>query len=110
MIDSSAPRRSAVRAESMATLPPPMVATRLPTGNRRVVLREAVGLHQVGARQVLVGRVDAVQVLAGNVQEPGQAGAGAQEDGVDTPARSSSTVAVLPTTKSVTSLTPRLHT
>ena len=42
----------------------------------------AVGLHQVDAGQVLVGGVDAQQALAGDPEEAGQAGAGAQEDGL----------------------------
>ena len=41
-----------------------------------------VGLHQVGAGEQLVGGIDAHQVLAGDVQELGQACAGANEDGL----------------------------
>ena len=87
-----------MRAESMATLPPPMTATCLADLDRRVEVREAVGLHQIDARQELVGRVDAVEVLARDVQEHGQAGAGADEDGVEALARSSSTLTDLPIT------------
>ena len=49
----------------------------------RVLLGEAVRAHEVGARQVLVGRVDAVQVLAGDVDEVGEAGAGRDVDRVE---------------------------
>ena len=49
----------------------------------RVVLGEGIGLHQVGAGQVLVGGIDADEVLAGNLHEDGQAGADAEEDGVE---------------------------
>jgi hypothetical protein len=41
---------------------------------------ELVGAHQVGAREKLVGRVDAVQVLAGHAEKNGQARAGGHED------------------------------
>ena len=50
--------------------------------DRRVrVLAE--GAHQVDAGEVLVGRVDALEVLAGDVHEHGQAGADGDEDGVE---------------------------
>ena len=39
-----------------------------------------IGLHQVGAGQELIGGIDALQGLAGNVHEIRQAGAGADED------------------------------
>ncbi len=66
---------------------------------RRVVGGEAEAAHQIAAGQVLVGRVDAVEVLAGDLEEPGQPGAGADEDGVERPrSRAQSTVRVLPTT------------
>ena len=42
-----------------------------------------VGLHQVDAGEELVGGVDALQVLAGDVHEHGQAGAGADEHGLE---------------------------
>ena len=42
-----------------------------------------VGLHQVDAGQVLVGGVHAQQALAGDAQEPGQTGTGAQEHGLE---------------------------
>ena len=42
-----------------------------------------VGAHQVDAGEVLVGGVDAVEVLAGDVQEDRQAGAVGDEDGVE---------------------------
>ena len=47
-----------------------------------VRLREGVGLHQVDAGQKLVGRVDAVEVLAGDALEARQARAGADEHGL----------------------------
>ena len=50
---------------------------------RRVAGREAKAAHEVAAREVLVGGVHAVQVLAGDLEEPRQAGAGAHEDGVE---------------------------
>ena len=49
---------------------------------RRVVLGEGVGLHEVDAREVLVGREDVAEVLAGQLHEDRQTGAGAHEDGV----------------------------
>jgi hypothetical protein len=52
----------------MATLPPPM--------------REVEGLHEVVPGEVLVGGEDAVQVLAGDVHEPGESRAGADKDRV----------------------------
>ena len=48
-----------------------------------VVLGELVGLHQVHAGEVLVGEEDVGQVLAGDVEELGQAGAGRHVDGVE---------------------------
>src|SRR5699024_10719822 len=42
----------------------------------------AVGLHQVGAGQELVGGVDALQAFAGDAHKAGQAGAGADKDGL----------------------------
>ena len=47
--------------------------------DRRVVPC-VVGVHQVGARQELVGRDHAVEVLARDAHEPGQSGARADED------------------------------
>ncbi len=41
------------------------------------------GPHEVDPGQVLVGRVDALQVLAGDVHEDGQAGADGDEDRVE---------------------------
>ncbi len=41
-----------------------------------------IGFHQVDAGQVLVGGVDALQALAGDAHEPGQAGAGGDVDGL----------------------------
>ena len=43
----------------------------------------AIGLHQVDAGQELVGGVNALQVLAGDVHEHGQARAGAHEHGLE---------------------------
>ena len=43
----------------------------------------APGLHQVVAGEELVGGEDAVEVLAGDVHELGQAGTGAHEDGFE---------------------------
>ena len=57
--------------------------------DRLVVTRGIVGAHQVDAGQELVGRVDAVEVLAGDAQELGQARAGGHEHGVDSLPRSS---------------------
>jgi len=45
-----------------------------------VVLGERVGVHQVDAREELVGRVDTLQVFPGNVHEDGRARAGPDED------------------------------
>ena len=42
-----------------------------------------IGAHQVDAGQVLVGRVDALEVLAGDAQEDRQAGPVGDEDGVE---------------------------
>ena len=50
--------------------------------DRRVHLRELIGLHQVGPGQVFVGRQYTDQVLAGNVHKAGQSGADADVDGV----------------------------
>jgi len=47
-----------------------------------VGVREVVGFHEVVAGEVLVGGEDAVQVLAGNIHEPGEPRAGADEDRV----------------------------
>ena len=68
----------------MAVLPAPITAMRLIflTGVS-APLGELVAAHQIHAGQELVGAVDAVEVLAGDAQEPGQAGAGADEDGVE---------------------------
>jgi len=41
-----------------------------------------ISLHQVGAGQKLVGRVDALQALAGDAHEAGQTGTGAYEHGL----------------------------
>jgi hypothetical protein len=49
----------------------------------RVVFREGVRLHQVGPGEIFVGRVNADQVLAGNVQEHGQPRPHSQEDRVE---------------------------
>ena len=49
---------------------------------RRVVVR-VVSAHQVIARQELIGRIDAVEVLAGDAHETRQTGARADEDGVE---------------------------
>ena len=48
-----------------------------------VSLSAQVRLHQVDAGQELVGGVDALQVLAGDVHEHGQTGAGADEHGLE---------------------------
>ena len=48
-----------------------------------VVLGELVGLHQVHAGEVLVREEDVGQVLAGDVEELGQASAGRHVDGVE---------------------------
>ena len=48
-----------------------------------VVLGELVGLHQVHAGEVLVSEEDVGQVLAGDVEELGQASAGRHVDGVE---------------------------
>ncbi len=50
---------------------------------RGVVFREPVGLHQVGARQELVGRVHAVEVLSGDIHKHGQTGSGRDEHRVE---------------------------
>ena len=49
----------------------------------RVTFGEGIGLHQVGAGQVFVGRIDADEMFAGDLQEDRQPGADAQEDGVE---------------------------
>ena len=49
---------------------------------RLVVLVRLVGAHQVHARQKLVGRVDAVEVLAGDAEKLRQSGAGGDENRV----------------------------
>jgi hypothetical protein len=59
----SAPSRLAVRTASIATLPPPTTTTRWPWSTGRVGLR-APGAHEVDPGEVLVGRVDALEVLA----------------------------------------------
>jgi len=48
--------------------------------DRRVVFGERVRVHQVDARQELVGRVDALEVFAGDIHEDRRARAGADED------------------------------
>ena len=78
----SAPRRLAVRTESMATLPPPKTTTVSPRAIGVPPSHVHPGAHQVDAREVLVGRVDALEVLAGDVEEHRQAGAVGDEDGV----------------------------
>jgi len=50
----------------------------------RVVVLKIIGAHQVRPRQVFVGGINADQVLTGNAHEIGQAGAGADEDGIVT--------------------------
>ena len=66
----------------MATLPPPTTATRWPC--RTGVSESGVpGAHQVDPGQVLVGRVDALEVLARDVHEDRQAGADGEEDRVE---------------------------
>ncbi len=42
-----------------------------------------IGAHEIDAGEELVGGVDAVEVLAGNAEEDGQAGAGGDEDRVE---------------------------
>ena len=75
-----APRRLAVRTESMATFPPPNTTT---TSPRAIGVPSLVfpGAHEVDASQVLVGRVD-IAVLAGHVEEHRQPGAVGDEHGV----------------------------
>ena len=48
--------------------------------DRLVELRKAIGAHQVGAGEKFVGRVDAVEVLAGHAEKYGQARAGGDKD------------------------------
>ena len=50
--------------------------------DRLVVFRELVGAHQVDAGEEFVGRVDAVEVLAGNAEETRQSRAGGDKDRV----------------------------
>ena len=45
--------------------------------------RETVASHQIAAGQILVGRVDAVQIFTGNAHEPWQACTGADKDGLE---------------------------
>ena len=47
-----------------------------------VVLGELVGVHQVDAGQEFVGRIDAIEVFAGNAHELRKPGAGADKDRV----------------------------
>ena len=49
----------------------------------RRVLWELIGLHEVTAREELIGRVDAVEALARNALEARQAGTRANEDGIE---------------------------
>ena len=60
--------------------------------DRRVVLGETIGLHQIAPRQVLVGRVDPAEVLAANAQELRQTGPHADEHRVVTRSPSSSSI------------------
>ncbi len=48
-----------------------------------VVLGEVVGLHEVHAGEVLVGKEHVGEVLAGHVEELGQAGAGGHVNGIE---------------------------
>ena len=50
--------------------------------NRCIILGKQVGFHQVCPGQELVSRVDAVEVLARDIQKHGQACTGAHEDGI----------------------------
>src|SRR5262249_49255282 len=50
--------------------------------HRRIVLGKLVRLHQVDAREKLVGRVNSGEVFARQIQKVWQAGAGPQEDGI----------------------------
>src|ERR1035437_9060328 len=45
--------------------------------------RKLVSGHQVYASEILVGGIDALEVLAGHIHEDGQAGAVGNEDGVE---------------------------
>ena len=65
----SAPRRSDTRSASIAVLPAPTTATRLPIGSGVSKSREVARAHQVAARQQLVGREHAVQRLAGDAEK-----------------------------------------
>ena len=51
--------------------------------DRRRVFRELVGLHEVAARQELVGRVNTVEALTRDALEARQAGPRADEDGIE---------------------------
>ena len=55
----------------------------LPPHDGGVVFRETIGLHEVGAGEILVRRIDAAQVLAGDVHEDRRAGADPEEDRVE---------------------------
>ena len=66
------------RAASIATLPAPTTQTLWKCFYRRIVII-AVSLHEVYTGKKLVCRVNAEEVLAGDVQELGQACAGADE-------------------------------
>ena len=71
----AAPRRRAVRAASMATLPPPTTSTRLPA--------RSTASPSLTAREEVERALDAVQVLAGHAQAHGLVRARRHEDGVE---------------------------
>ena len=50
--------------------------------NGSVIIGEFVGLHQVDPGEVLIGRVDAAQVLAGDIEKSWCSGADPQEYGI----------------------------
>ena len=96
MIASSAPSRSdgadGVHGHVAATDDGHAVAVQ-----HRRVRGLPVGAHEVDAGEVLVGGVDALEVLAGHVHEHRQARADGDEDRRRTWSRSSRSVQVLPT-------------
>ena len=64
-------------------LPPPTTTTCFGREHRACSLSGSIGAHQVHAGQVLVGAVDALEVLAGDAHEHRQAGPVGDEDGVE---------------------------
>ncbi|OQC53657.1 MAG: hypothetical protein BWX55_00948 [Deltaproteobacteria bacterium ADurb.Bin022] len=54
----------------------------LTANDRSVVFGKQIGLHQIGARQIFIRRIDAAQILAGDVHKDRSACAHPDENGI----------------------------